>query len=109
MTPSADQWRGLADDDVDDNVGLGSVSLLRSRSRALLRSLLAPHRRAFEVASTLLVAETAARLAGPYLLKLGIDRGIPPLAAGGAPTVLLAVVGVVGVVLVVCHRLHGLA
>ncbi len=100
MTPLADQWRGVGVEDLDEQDDRGPARLLRSQSRALLRSLLAPHGRAFAVAAIVLVAETAARLAGPYLLKLGIDRGIPPVARGAAPTVLLSVVGVFVAVLV---------
>jgi ATP-binding cassette subfamily B protein len=40
----------------------------------------------------LLLIQNAAAMAGPYLVKLGIDRGIPPLSHGGNdPTVLIAV------------------
>ncbi len=99
MTAPVDRWRGVAADDLDEQ-GQGTARLLLGRSRALLRSLLAPQRRAFAVASIVLVVETAARLAGPYLLKLGIDRGIPPVAEGGHPTVLLSIVGIFLAVLV---------
>ena len=99
MTTAADQWRGVAFDDADD-AQVAPTALLRGRSRALLRSLLARHVRAFVVALVLVVAETAARLAGPYLLKLGIDLGIPPVSRGSAPTVLVAVVGVLVAVVI---------
>ncbi len=40
------------------------------------------------------VLETLADMVGPYLVKVGIDRGIPPLTRGGSATVLfLAVAG----------------
>ncbi len=100
MSASTDPWRGVAAEEAADGPS-GLTSLLRSRSRALLASLLAPHRRAFVLTTVVVVAETAARLAGPYLLKLGIDRGIPPLTAGEGPDVLLTVVGVFLAVLVV--------
>ena len=39
----------------------------------------------------LLLLQNAAAMAGPYLVKVGIDRGIPPLDDGEPPTVLVAV------------------
>src|SRR5690606_24625144 len=41
----------------------------------------------------LIVVSAAAGLAIPYLVKVGIDAGIPPLVAGHAPATLLAAVG----------------
>jgi ABC-type multidrug transport system fused ATPase/permease subunit len=39
----------------------------------------------------LLLLQNAAAMTGPYLVKVGIDQGIPPLDRGGAPTVLVVV------------------
>jgi len=51
----------------------------------LLNSLLAPHRaRLIGLFALILFGESMA-LAGPYLIKVAIDSGIPPLAAGGSP------------------------
>jgi ABC-type multidrug transport system fused ATPase/permease subunit len=75
-TPPA--WRGVAAEDAD--VVTGSIAaLLRSRSRRLLGSLLGPHKRRIWWAGALLFVQNAAALAGPYLVKVGIDRGVPPL------------------------------
>src|SRR3954447_4054567 len=90
--PPVDEWRGVAaerDDDVPSDVSL----LLRARSRRLLRSLLAPHRRALWILLAVILVENAAAMAGPYLVKLGIDDGIPPIARGGSSRTLLVVVG----------------
>jgi ABC-type multidrug transport system fused ATPase/permease subunit len=80
MSSTAD-WRGVAAEQRDD-VPASISHLLRARSRALLGSLLNPHRRALWLLLVLVVVENLASLAGPYLIGLGIDRGIPPLVAG---------------------------
>jgi ATP-binding cassette subfamily B protein len=65
---------------------------MRKASHRLLRSLLRPHRRPLLVSVVLLLIQNAAGMAGPYLVKLGIDRGIPPLThRPGNPRVLIAV------------------
>ncbi len=89
--PTLDAWRGVAAEAAEE-LPPGLRSFLRGRSRALLSSLLAPHRGSFLVGSSLVVAETAAKLAGPFLVQLGIDRGIPPLLRGEGATPLLAIV-----------------
>lgn len=85
-------WRGVAAEQLDDARG-GLASFLRARSRRLLGSLISPHRRAVAGLGVVVVAETAAEMAGPYLVKVAIDRGIPALAAGEGATTLLLVVG----------------
>ena len=85
-------WRGGAPETLDDARG-GLAAFLRARSRRLLGSLLRPHRRTVGGLGVVVVLETAAEMAGPYLVKVGIDRGIPPLVAGEGPRVLLVVVG----------------
>src|SRR5687767_13715087 len=86
-----DEWRGVAAESADDVTQQSLAGFLRSRSRRLLASLLRPHRRALGFAGLLIVAETAARLAGPYLVQIGIDRGIPPIIERDDRSVLLAV------------------
>jgi ATP-binding cassette, subfamily B, bacterial len=83
-------WRGVAaegTDDLSDEVTLR----LRKRSRRLLGSLLRPHKRAVWIAVVLLLLQNAAAMAGPYLIAVGIDRGIPPMQHGGGSTVLTVV------------------
>jgi ATP-binding cassette subfamily B protein len=83
-------WRGVASEDQDDLPG--DVSLrLQARSRALLRQLLRPHHKALWLAAALLLAQNAATMAGPYLVKVGIDRGIPPIVEDGDTSVLIGV------------------
>ncbi len=86
-----DDWRGVAAERLEDARG-GLAAFLRARSRRLLGSLLAPHRPTLRWMAVVVVLETAAEMAGPYLVKVGIDKGIPPLVDGGGPRTLLLVV-----------------
>ncbi len=93
-------WRGVAAedrDDIPDQVGL----LLRDRSRRLLGSLLRPHRTALWFALGVVLIENAARLAIPYLVAVGIDKGIPPMVAGEGSGTLVLITGLVGIAVVV--------
>jgi ATP-binding cassette, subfamily B, bacterial len=103
MTVGVQEWRGIApDDDAErtaaESADAASVVRLRASTRRLLGSLLRPHRRPLWTVVALLLIQNAAGMAGPYLVKLGIDRGIPPLSHGGNdPTVLIAVAVAFGV------------
>ena len=88
--PPAAAWRGVAAEGSGDLSAEVTIRL-RRRSRRLLGSLLRPHRRAVRIAVVLLLVQNAAAMAGPYLVAVGIDRGIPPLKAGQPPTVLAVV------------------
>ena len=90
-TPVADDWRGVAAETLEDARG-GLAAFLRARSRRLLGSLLTPHRRAVIGLAVVAVLTTVAQMAGPYLVKVGIDRGIPPLVGGGSSRTLFLVV-----------------
>ncbi|MGK5742729.1 ABC transporter ATP-binding protein [Micromonospora sp. URMC 103] len=99
------RWRGRAIDPVADRSHAedGSpeaVARLRARSRLLLADLLRPHRGWLTAAVALLLAQNGAAMAGPYLVMLGIDRGIAPLRAGD-PGPLVAVAGAFGAAAVV--------
>ena len=64
---------------------------LRARSRVLLASLIRPHRRSLALAIGLLLLQNAAGMAGPFLVMLGIDKGIAPLRENGDLTVIGAI------------------
>lgn len=96
-TPS---WRGVASEDQDEIPGKVNL-LLRERSRKLLTDLLYPHRKVIAWLIVIVLIENGSRLAIPYLIKVGIDRGIPPLKQGGAATTLVTVVVVVAAVAIV--------
>jgi ATP-binding cassette, subfamily B, bacterial len=86
-------WRGLAKVDQDEaaermTAGLGGGS------KRLLRELLAPYKRAIQILIAVVIVENAARLALPYLVKEGIDTGIPPIREDDNLTPLLVIVGI---------------
>ncbi|MFP5317683.1 MAG: ABC transporter ATP-binding protein [Acidimicrobiia bacterium] len=83
-------WRGVAAESLEDVRG-GLAGFLRARSRRLLGSLLRPHRRALAGLAVVIVVENLAAMAGPYLVKVGIDRGVPRVAGGDAGPLVLAV------------------
>ncbi|MET7747146.1 ABC transporter ATP-binding protein [Micromonospora sp. NPDC005367] len=94
------RWRGQATDPDADRSRAEentpqALARLRVRSRVLLADLLRPHRGRLAAAVALLLAQNGAAMAGPYLVMLGIDRGIAPLRAGDARP-LVAVAGAFG-------------
>jgi ATP-binding cassette subfamily B protein len=89
-------WRGVAADvHGDDEISERVSGLLRDRSRRLLADLLRPHRTWLWVVVGVVLAENAARLSIPYLVKEGIDKGIPPIRENGDASLLFTIVGVV--------------
>ncbi|HEX9357274.1 MAG TPA: ABC transporter ATP-binding protein [Streptosporangiaceae bacterium] len=74
-------WRGIAAEDADEVTG-GLAALLRRRARRLLFSLLRPQSARVAVTFALIVTANLAALAGPWLVGVAIDRGIPPLLHG---------------------------
>jgi ABC-type multidrug transport system fused ATPase/permease subunit len=93
MKPELGLWRGQGDDDAERTAAEAPEhrARLRRRSRALLGGLLRPYRPSLALAAGLLLAQNVAGMAGPYLVMLGIDRGIQPLDERGDPRVLAAV------------------
>jgi ABC-type multidrug transport system fused ATPase/permease subunit len=91
-------WRGIADDR-DDSVAIDAGSLLRGSGNRLLLRLLRPRLRPLVVSGLLILVQTLAALAVPWLVGLAIDGGVRPLVAGGAnPTELEWIVGVIAAV-----------
>src|ERR1700730_11289526 len=88
----ADRWRGVASEEVDE-YSASVAGLLRRRSRRLLASLARPSRKELLLAAALILIRSGAYLALPYLVGLGIDRGIRP-GRTGSVTTLAIVVGV---------------
>ena len=78
MTADTGAWRGVAAEKADE-VTAGLAALLRERSRRLLGDLLRPYRRAVITTISLIVVESLAALAGPWLVGIAIDAGLPPL------------------------------
>ncbi|MDA8437921.1 MAG: ABC transporter ATP-binding protein [Propionibacterium sp.] len=98
----AERWRGVAAENARDrDIDNSSSVFLRRRSRRLLASLLRPYRHLLWFLGLAVVAENVARLSIPWLVKRGIDRGIPPLMAGGSASALLTTVATMFVALIV--------
>jgi ATP-binding cassette subfamily B protein len=95
----ADRWRGVASEEVDE-FSASVAGLLRKRSRRLLAGLAHPYRWQLALAGALILIRSAAYLSIPYLVGLGIDRGIRP-GKGGNLSALTEVVGALIAVLVV--------
>nr|WP_310375579.1 ABC transporter ATP-binding protein [Catenuloplanes atrovinosus] len=94
MTADRKAWRGRAVEEDAERAAAEApderaVLRLRTRSRRLLGDLLRPHRRLLGGAVALLLLQNAAGMAGPFLVMLIIDRGIPPLAGHGDAGLLL--------------------
>ncbi len=87
-------WRGIARVEADT---IDSADRIRftGGSAALLRELLRPYRRAIWILIGVVLVENAARLAIPYLVKVGIDSGIPPIRERDDLGPLTLVVGLV--------------
>ncbi|WP_194894262.1 ABC transporter ATP-binding protein [Catenulispora pinisilvae] len=81
MTTTTTDWRGVATekkDDLPDKAGIR----LRARSRRLLGQLVRPHRRELAFCAGMVLVQTVFNMAGPYLVSVGIDHGIPALRRG---------------------------
>ncbi len=102
MTEAASEstWRGIASEQVDD-VSAPLAALLRRRSRLLLADLLAPHRRGVALTGAAIVIASLASLAGPWLVGVAIDNGIPPVLKSGDTAPLLRIAAVFGATVVI--------
>src|SRR3954452_9448303 len=92
---SEEEWRGGAAEHSDDERTRHTTAMLKARSRRLLGDLIRPHRRLLHLLLTVVLVENAARLSIPYLVKEGIDRGIPPIQSSGDTSTLFTVVAIV--------------
>ncbi|MGX7825510.1 ABC transporter ATP-binding protein [Actinokineospora sp. 24-640] len=91
MSADEESWRGVAAEDTE-NPTQRTTLRLQARSRALLGTLLRPHLAAALLALLLIIIDNALALAGPLLIAVAIDSGIPQ-AVGGDTTVLAWCVG----------------
>jgi ABC-type multidrug transport system fused ATPase/permease subunit len=80
-----DRWRGVASEEIDE-FSASVAGLLRRRSRRLLAELARPYRWQIALAGLLIVVRSAAYLSLPYLVGLGIDKGIRPGGSGNLTT-----------------------
>ncbi|HEV2536764.1 MAG TPA: ABC transporter ATP-binding protein [Streptosporangiaceae bacterium] len=91
MTTDVNSWRGVATEKAEE-VSAGLAALLRERSRRLLGDLLRPYRRGVINTISLIVVQSLAALAGPWLVGIAIDTGLPPLlhSRDAAPLLVIA-------------------
>ncbi|THG29781.1 ABC transporter ATP-binding protein [Naasia lichenicola] len=75
-----------------DDLNRAESTQVRRRSQVLLGSLLSPLKRRIVLTFAVVVVSTAAQVAGPALIALGIDRGVPALIAGDAMPVALTTI-----------------
>ncbi len=90
-----DEWRGVASETGEDLPQAVSLRL-RRRSRALLGSLLRPHRRAIFWTSVAIVVGTAAQMAIPALVGAGIDDGLSGLRTGDPTPIVVIAIAIAG-------------
>jgi ATP-binding cassette, subfamily B, bacterial len=100
MTADAGSWRGVATEKADE-VSAGLAALLRERSRRLLGDLLRPYRRAVITTMSLITVASLAALAGPWLVGIAIDTGLPPLLHAREAAPLLGIAAAFAVVVAV--------
>lgn len=87
-----DDWRGVATDD-DEELTRAAGLRLQRRARSLVVDLVRPHRRAVSLAVLLLVLDNAVMLAGPLLVALAIDTGVPAALDGRPAPLAWAITG----------------
>ncbi|WP_291412654.1 ABC transporter ATP-binding protein [Actinophytocola sp.] len=91
VSPTEEEWRGVAAEDVEE-VDQYVGTRLQARSRQLLGSLVRPRLGTALFALALVIGENLLTLAGPVLIAVAIDTGIPN-AIGGSTGVLAWCVG----------------
>jgi ATP-binding cassette subfamily B protein len=94
-----DRWRGVASEEVDE-FSASVAGLLRKRSRRLLANLAHPYRWWLVLAGLLILIRSAAYLSIPYLVGLGIDRGIRPGKTGDLAALTEVGAALVGVLVI---------
>jgi len=97
-TPAPASWRGVATEDADELTAAAGIRL-RERSRRLLGELLAPHRRSLWALLATITVQNIAWLAGPFLIGVGIDVGVPALVDGDAGPLIWITAAMVGAAL----------
>lgn len=101
MSQAATDWRGVAGENTD-HVTASAATLLHARSRALLGSLLRPHRARVTLAAILIVVNNLAELSIPFLIGRAIDVGVVPfIGSRGVPSQLVALLAVLVTVIVI--------
>jgi ATP-binding cassette subfamily B protein len=87
-----ESWRGVAAEDTEDLAADVNVKL-QARSRRLLGSLARPHLWSCLLALAVVITQNAASMAGPLLIAIAIDDGIPNALKGNTTTLAWCVGG----------------
>ena len=93
-------WRGIATEDVEE-VSAPLAALLRRRSRVLLTGLMTSHRRRVGLIGVAVVVASLCLLAGPWLVGVAIDDGLPPLLHSANAMPLLRIAGAFAVTVLI--------
>lgn len=93
-------WRGKLTETSQDNP-IDETIPRRGEARALLGDLIRPYRRVVAVLAIVVVLENVARLSVPYLVRLGIDHGVPPIMRDGNSRTLWTIVAILCAVVLV--------
>jgi ATP-binding cassette subfamily B protein len=97
-TTNATDWRGIA---TEETVGrASSTNQARSLAGNLLKSMLAPHKKALVIAAVIVLVRNIAALVGPFLVKVCIDTAIPALQRGDNGPLLAVIAAFVAAALV---------
>jgi ABC-type multidrug transport system fused ATPase/permease subunit len=96
---TAQAWRGIASEDIED-IPPNLAAMLRLRGRRLLQDLLRPHRSRVAAILVLIVIANVAALVGPWLVGVGIDW-IPQLTRTHDAGSLVAIIAAFAVTVVV--------
>ena len=99
-------WRGIAAEEVEE-VPPSWTGLLRDEPATFSRSLAAPHRRAISWLAGAILVSNLAGTAVPYLVGLGIDRGVvgrPPRRLRSRSVVITGLIVVCAVTQAVLYR-----
>src|SRR4051812_5818087 len=78
---SATTMSGVAGEERDD-LSRAESRAIRKRSQRLLVELLRPLRRRLVLTLAVVIVATGASVAGPALIAVGVDKGVPALAEG---------------------------
>jgi len=86
-------WRGILDADAQEAAERQAAGKMGAGARRLLVDLLRPYKKSLYWLLAVVLVENVSRLSIPYLVKFGIDKGIP----GGDlhETTLFSIVGIV--------------
>ena len=105
-TQSNSDWRGKLTEDAEaaqkaaDEVVITGRPRLRGDARRLLGELIRPHRRAIVFVIAIVLIQTGATMAAPWLIGVAIDRALPEVHDGKYGTLIAITVALVACALI---------